>query len=79
MREYEEICFWDTDFAFLDDLDEESLIHSDIGGLIGLSERRDTNIIEFPLGDGEDKNIKMEIKLPPWDMEDENWDDLPFS
>ena len=76
LREYLEICFWDTDFAFLDMVDEGSLIHSDAGELMGLSERRDTKIIEFPI-DKSGKRVKAEIKMPPWSFEDN--DDFPFN
>ena len=70
LRDYEDVCFWDTDFDFLNYMDEDSLIHSEMGEFMGLPERQDSNIIAFPAGkDGTD--IKAEIKIAPWELEDE--------
>ena len=68
LRQYEEICFWDTDFAFLDDCDEDTLIRSQAGEFMGLGERQDVKKMEMEIGGN---TVKMEVNIAPWEME--NW------
>ena len=68
LREYEEVCFWDTDFAFLDQMSEDELIHSDMAKFLGIGERRDTQVMEIST-DGNNK-IKLEVNIPPWENEE---------
>lgn len=36
LREYIDVCFWDIDFALLDQLSKEQLRHSDLNKLLGI-------------------------------------------
>ncbi len=67
LRNYEETCFWDTDFAFLDSMDEDTLIHSDLAAKLGIGEREDVKKFEMPMENG--KSIKVEMNVAPWDVE----------
>ncbi|MBR1629091.1 MAG: hypothetical protein IJ679_07490 [Lachnospiraceae bacterium] len=67
LRTYGDLCFWDEDFAFLDDMSEEELLNSSFGEMMGISERRDQKVVEF---DMEGKNVKLDMTIAPWDMED---------
>ena len=67
LREYEEICFWDTDFMFLDDYAEDDLIHSLVGEFMGLSERRDIKTMDMTFGGSK---VHMEMNVAPWENED---------
>ena len=69
LREYEEVCFWDTDFAFLDQMSEDELIQSDMGKFLGIGERQDTKVMELST-DGNNK-IKFEVNMPPWENDTE--------
>ena len=69
LREYKETCFWDVDFALLDDIDEDSLIHSDLAKILGIGERQDVRQVEFSVAGGNTK-VKMEINDAPWDSEE---------
>ena len=42
LREYDESCFWDTDFLFLDDMTEEELLGSELNEYLGIGVRRRT-------------------------------------
>ena len=68
LRKYEEVCFWDTDFLFLDQMSEEELIHSDMAKALGIGERRDTQVMEIST-DGSNK-IRFEVNIPPWENEE---------
>ena len=72
LREYEETCFWDFDFEMLDEIDEKTLISSDMAKYVGIGERRDKKIIQFPTSDG-GKSVNIEMNIAPWDMEDEDY------
>ena len=67
LRNYEETCFWDTDFALLDSMDEDTLIHSDFAAKLGIGERKDVKMFDMPMEDG--KSIKVELNAAPWDVE----------
>ena len=67
LREYEEICFWDLDFTFLDKYSEDDLIHSPMGELMGLSERRDIKTMDMDFGGSK---VHMEMNVAPWENED---------
>ena len=71
LREYVEVCFWDADFAFLDEMDEDELSNSALNEYMGIIEKEDRKIIEFPSGGKKSTNIKAELNIFPWDMEDE--------
>ena len=68
LREYKEVCFWDTDFAILDEITEDELIQSDAAKILGISERQDIKTIEFST-DGRNK-VRMEMNNPPWENEE---------
>ena len=67
LREYKEICFWDTDFMFLDDYDEDDLIHSPVGEFMGLAERKDIRSVDMDLGGSK---VHMELNVAPWENEE---------
>ena len=48
----------------LDKIDEDTLIHSDMGRDMGLTERQDSKVIEFPTGDKKVRHIA------PWELEE---------
>ena len=66
LRNYGEICFWDTDFTMLDDYDEEALIHSELGKYMGLGERQDVKKMEMEIGGSK---VKVEMNIAPWESE----------
>ncbi|MCR5452702.1 MAG: hypothetical protein K6F00_08760 [Lachnospiraceae bacterium] len=68
LRNYVETCFWDTDFAFLDEMDEDTLINSVEAKQLGIDARTDVKKVELSL-DG-NINVNMEINAAPWDMEE---------
>ena len=70
LREYEETCFWDIDFDMLNYLDEEALRSSETAKFMGIGERQDRKIIQFP-GKGDGKDLNVELNIAPWDMEDD--------
>lgn len=66
LRNYGETCFWDMDFALLDEMDEDALANSDVSKLMGIGARSNIRTVELSMDD----NIKvnMEINAAPWDM-----------
>ena len=66
LRNYGEICFWDTDFAMLDEWDEEVLIHSELGKYMGLGERQDVKKMEMEIGGSK---VNVEMNIAPWERE----------
>lgn len=66
LRNYDEICLWDTDFNLLDRVDEETLINSEVGKALGITERKDMKKMEMEIG-GNKVNVK--INIAPWDLE----------
>ena len=73
LREYLDICFWDTDFLFLDDYTEEQLKQLEANEQLGIVAEKEKKIIEFPFQNREGKKtrIKAELDIDPWDLEDE--------
>lgn len=73
LRHYDEICFWDMDYALLDEMDEEELQSSSLNQYMGISDTKEPNIIQFPMKgkDGRDVNVSVKLDIHPWDMEDE--------
>ena len=75
LREYDETCFWDTDFMFLDDMTEEELYKSNLNKELGiLPPKEEPNIVSFPIKgkDGRELSIQAQIKIAPWNMEEED-------
>ncbi len=68
LRNYREICFWDMDFALLDEMDEEELANSDVSKLMGIGARSDVRTVELSLDDN--LKVNMEINAASWDMEE---------
>ncbi len=68
LRNYREICFWDMDFAVLDEMDEEELANSDVSKLMGIGARSDVRTVELSLDDN--LKVNMEINAAPWDLEE---------
>ena len=73
LRGYIDSCFWDTDFLLLDDYSEEQLLESEANEMLGIIEPKENKIIEFPFTgkDGKKSNIRAELDIKPWDLEDE--------
>ncbi len=73
LREYEESCFWDTDFLFLDDMTEEELLGSELNEFLGIGVPKENKIIEFPVKgqDGGNVTVKAQMKVYPWDFEED--------
>ena len=73
LRGYLDSCFWDTDFLLLDDYTEEQLLKSDANKSLGIMNPKENNIIEFPFTgkDGKQSNVRAEVDIDPWDLEDE--------
>ena len=76
LREYDEVCFEDTDFAFLDDFDEETLVNSDMGKKLGIRKGTDGKKMEIELKEDEvflsraqAKKVSFEFNVGPWDLE----------
>ena len=71
LREYVDVCFWDTDFEFLDEMTEDELMSSDINKEMGIMAQREPDTIEFSMGkNGTTVNVRAEIKVFPWDLEE---------
>ena len=66
LRNYDEICFWDTDFALLDRVDEDTLINSEVGKALGLAGRKDIKKMEMDIGGSK---VNMEMNIAPWERE----------
>ena len=66
LHNYQEICLWDTDFALLDQFDEDTLTHSESRKALGLGERKDTKIINYEVGKA---RVRMEMNVAPWEEE----------
>ena len=71
LNEYIDVCFWDTDFEFLDEMTEDELMDSDINKEMGIIAKRELNTMEFGMDrDGTMVSVKAEIKGFPWDLEE---------
>ena len=72
LAEYEECCFWDIDFMLLDDYTVDQIAASPFNKMLGITDPKGSNIIEFPVNGKEGaKNIKANVTISPWDLEDE--------
>ncbi len=74
LREYDETCFEDTDFLLLDKMSQEEIIKSGLDEYMGIIVPKETRSIEFPVQgkNGQELNVKAEIYIHPWDLEDED-------
>lgn len=66
LREYEEVCFEDTDCLLLDEIEEDALYQSDMAKLMGINDRPDRKIVNMDL-DG--KPVRMDVRIAPWEEE----------
>ena len=75
LRQYGDICFWDEDYLFLDEMDADSLAASELNKQMGILPQKKSNVIEFPISgkDGKSVSVKAEININihPWDLEDD--------
>ncbi len=69
LREYEAICFEDTDCLFLDQMEEDELYQSDMAKLMGIEDRPDKHTVDMSMNG---QPIKLDMRLAPWDMEEES-------
>lgn len=67
LREYVELCFEDTDFLLLDDIEEDVLYRSELAEVIGISRRPDVLMTEMNYGEG--VPVHMSFRIAPWDLE----------
>jgi len=63
--EYQESCFWDRDFALLDDISEEELAKSPLNDMLGIMTPEKTVEIGAPGG-----MMTIKIRVYPWDTEE---------
>lgn len=73
LSEYGEICFWDTDFLLLNRFTEDELRNSELNEVMGIMDKKPSNIIKVPIRNKNGKRIdvKTEYYINPWDLEDE--------
>ncbi|MBQ8940679.1 MAG: hypothetical protein IJ062_02505 [Firmicutes bacterium] len=73
LREYGNVCFWDTDFTLLDKYTEEEIKNSELNERMGIIDMERSNIIKIPFGDrnGKSASIKTEFLINQWDLEEE--------
>lgn len=73
LKEYENLCFWDTDFMLLDDMDEDEIVGSVLNKYMGIADVKEDKVISFPVDgkDGKQINVTATLNMFPWELEDE--------
>lgn len=73
LKNYSEICFWDMDFALLDQMTEDEIANSPINDYMGIIDKKETKKMNFSVDGNNGKKIKIkaDLELYPWDMEED--------
>lgn len=73
IKNYSEVCFWDMDFALLDQMTEDEIAASLINDYLGIMDKKENKEMSFSVdGDnGKQIKIKADLEIYPWDMEED--------
>ena len=73
LKNYSETCFWDMDFALLDQMTEDEIANSPINDYMGIIDKKETKKMNFSVDGNNGKKIKIkaDLELYPWDMEED--------
>ncbi len=73
LKNYSETCFWDMDFALLDQMTEDEIANSPINDYMGIIDKKETKKMNFSVdgNNGKQIKIKADLELYPWDMEED--------
>ena len=71
LKEYENLCFQDTDCLMLDEMSEDEIVGSALNAFMGIADRKEDKVIRFPVDgkNGSQINVTATINMFPREME----------